>query len=63
MNNLQENKEDIDQWLEIDPNEEKIIEISTKNIDNEEINNKNVENQKLDNSDRKSNDIHGEVIK
>ena len=57
MDNLQKNTEEIDQWLEVDANEEKIIEISTKNIDNQEI-----ENQKLDNSDLKSNDIHSEVI-
>ena len=62
MDNLQKNTEEIDQWLEVDANEEKTIEISTKNIDNEEIDNKDIENQKLDNSDLKSNDIHSEII-
>lgn len=62
MDNLQKNTEGIDQWLEVEANEKKTIEISTKNIDNGGIDNKDIENQKLDNSDRKSNDIHSEVI-
>ena len=62
MDNLNKNTEEIDQWLEVDANEENTIEISTKNIDNEDTDNKDIENQKLDNSDLKSNDIHRGVI-